>query len=466
MNRILIGLLLVIACQEIPEDRPEANTSLSGVIRNAGTGPVEVFDAFGYLVATSELEDGRFRSDLSVPSGAYYVLKTGKTSTPLYLSPGYQLILSMDAANPAATLTFEGRGQESNRYMRAYEAFEQENKPSYEQLLAKSEEEFLVEARRYRSKCEAFLRNHQAHHFNLDPNFIDKEKARILYSWANQLIRYPEAHLYFTGEDEFVVSDTYHDYMKTVNLNAVDLISLPEYQAFLQAYLTSEAEILRKKGDKRNPDQIKFDLVLQNISEQVVKDFALHQVTMQSLRFGINKISEDLSKKFLEISNNGMMRAEVRTTLQRWQDLEPGKKAPRLIAWDHLGKKIISDGFRGRYVYIHFWASWCADWMDDLENLKKVCSLTGNDGIVFVSISLDEDPDRWSEIVAQRPSEEIIQGRVSSDQIKAVRNHYMIHSLPRYVLLDPGGQIINATAPGPSDPDLLQLLEMHALALP
>jgi thiol-disulfide isomerase/thioredoxin len=466
MNRILIGLLLMIACHEIPEDRPEADVSISGVIRNVGTGPVEVFDAFGYLVATSELEDGRFRSDLNVPSGAYYVMKIEKTSTPLYLSPGYQLILSMDAANPAATLTFEGRGQESNRYIRAYEAFEQENKPSYELLLVKSEEEFLVEARRYRSKCEAFLRNYQAHHFNLDPNFIDKEKARILYSWSNQLIRYPEAHLYFTGEDEFVVSDTYHDYMKTVNLNAVDLISLPEYQAFLQAYITSEADVLLKKGDKRNPDQIKFDLVLQNISEQEVKDFALHQVTIQALRFGINEISEDLSKKFLEISSNGMMRAEVRTVLQRWQGLEPGNKAPRFFAWDHNGKKITPDGFRGSYVYLHFWASWCASWMDDFEKLKELCSLIGNDQIVFISLSLDENPDLWSEIVAQRPSDEIIQGRVASDEISAVWDLYMIHSLPRNVLLDPGGHIINAAAPGPSDPALLQLLEMHALALP
>lgn len=464
MNRILIGTLLLTACQELPKEQPESNTWISGEIRQAETRQLELYDPFSYLVSIVELKDEIFRIDLNVESGAYYVLKHGKTSIPLYLAPGYQLKMTLESGKSLETLTFEGRGKESNQYIQAFEAFERANKPSYDQLLSKTEEEFLVEARRYRSKSEAFLNNYQLQHFNLDPKFLSKERARILYAWANRLIHYPEAHIYFTGEDDFAVSDTYHDYMKTVNLDAVDLISLPEYQTFIKSYIDSEADILREKGDMRDPDQIKFEVAIQSISEQEVKDFAMYYVMSEVLADGINSVSEDLTAKYLTLSQNSAMRAEIKELFQKWLDLQSGETAPPITAHDLKGEKFSLHDFKGRFVYISFWASWCTPCHSDYENLKSLRSTLDKEEIAFITLSLDDDADVWAKQVTERKSDDITEWRIAEKQIPVIKEKFVLKSLPRYVLLDPEGQIISATAPGPADPSLLHLLAMHAVA--
>ncbi|MBK8506423.1 MAG: hypothetical protein IPL46_32025 [Saprospiraceae bacterium] len=356
MNRILIGLIiLLLACRDHPEANRQTNTWIGGEITNAQGSQIELLDAFGHQISLLDLEEGKgFSFDVILESGGYYRLKNGDAFIPIYLSPGYQLSIKFNPDKVEETLEFAGRGQESNKYIKAYESFEQVNKPTYELLLAKSEAEFLVEARRYRSKSEGFLSKYQTQNFNLDPNFIAKERARILYAWANRLIRYPEAHLYYTGEDDFAVSDTYHDYKKTVNLEAIDLITLPEYQVFITSYIDSEADLLIKKGDKRDHDLIRFDLANQLISEQEVKDYALYRIIQESLQHGMKDQNESLIRNFAKICQNGRMRAEIKSLTERWKNLSKGEEAPVVTGLDRMGNVFELGDHRGKFIYLNF----------------------------------------------------------------------------------------------------------------
>ena len=92
-------------------------------------------------------------------------------------------------------------------------------------------------------------------------------------------------------------------------------------------------------------------------------------------------------------------------------------------------------------------------------------STLDQDEIAFITLSLDDDADVWAKQVTERKSDDITEWRIAEKQIPVIKERFVLKSLPRYVLLDPEGQIISATAPGPADPSLLHLLAMHVVAL-
>lgn len=469
MNRILsgLGLLILLSCSAADDPEPESNIWIKGRLLGTLADSVTLLDAYDFPVVSSHLdEDNKFSLAFNATSGAYYQLKYGNSAIPIYLSPQYDLILKISEQSKEDLLEFEGRGKESNNYILSFSEFESVNKPAYDLLLAKSESEFLIEARRYRSKSEAFLRNYQEHHFNLDPNFIAKERARILYAWANRLIHYPEAHIYYTGEDEFAVSDTYHDYKKTVNLDASELITLPEYQRFIKAYLDAEANILQEKGDKRRRTLIRFDLSNQLISEPQVKDFAQFDILKESLQTGLDESNKQILKSFMNSAQNGMMRAAISDLVSRWEVLERGNQIPSLPAKTIDATPFDIASYQGKFIYLRFWTTWCQPCLNDTTQLRHLKETEGNEDLVIISVNLDLEKADWkAEMENRQGSADIIHLKVAPEDVDRVKESFMIHTLPRNILIGPDGRIIEPIAPPPSDPELEEMMKAYSIAL-
>ncbi|NND31608.1 MAG: AhpC/TSA family protein [Saprospiraceae bacterium] len=464
MHRLVFGILLVAAsCQQATEKQDSGKVRLFGQIE--GDSPsgqtIQLFDALDREMTSDIAEDGRFSLEMPLSSPGYFLLRVDSKPIQLYLSENYNLTLRLEAGSPEVQIT--GRGSENNQYIRAFERFEAANKPAYDRLLVRHEEDFLLEARRYRSKCEAFLSNYQAKNVNLDPKFISKERARILYAWANRLVQYPEAHLFYTGEDEFAVSANYHDYKKTVNLDAIDLLTLPEYQNFVTSYIDYEAEILKKKGDKRDLDQIRFDLVTQDINETGVRDFAMFSILRRAMQHGLSGVTKDLLSIFYDQCQNSLMLAEIRGEEHGWLRIAPGKTAPAIKGVTLSGERVNLSQFEGKFIYLNFWASWCTPCTSEYATFAHVAEVIDSNSIVLMSISLDTDRDIWQRHSRER-TKPVIDLFLTKDVVNEVREEYQIRSLPRYILVDPSGKIIDSNAPGPSDAALLSLLASFELA--
>lgn len=92
--------------------------------------------------------------------------------------------------------------------------------------------------------------------------------------------------------------------------------------------------------------------------------------------------------------------------------------------------------------------------------MQKIESKFHDKNIVFISISVDEQKDfeKWKKFVADKSLSGVqlfADKNWNSDFIKA----FGISSIPRFILIDPKGIIVNADAPRPSQPELLGLLE-------
>ena len=120
-------------------------------------------------------------------------------------------------------------------------------------------------------------------------------------------------------------------------------------------------------------------------------------------------------------------------------------------------KKKISD-LKGKTVYIDFWATWCMPCKQEVPYLEVVEKALHGKKIVFLSISVDDSKEKWRKFAKKNKMHGMvawIPGGFSSNKLAS---KYKIHSIPRFMIVDKDGHLIDADAIRPSDPNLRSVL--------
>lgn len=119
------------------------------------------------------------------------------------------------------------------------------------------------------------------------------------------------------------------------------------------------------------------------------------------------------------------------------------------------GKEVSFDKFRGKYVYIDMWASWCMPCIREIPYLKQLEKDINNDKVVFVSISIDTNTDAWKNKVKQLD----LYGNQLINNDNSLARALNVNAIPRFIIYDPQGNLYNGDAPRPSDAGTKTLLE-------
>ena len=124
------------------------------------------------------------------------------------------------------------------------------------------------------------------------------------------------------------------------------------------------------------------------------------------------------------------------------------KKCPSFKFKDINGKEVALEDFKGKYVYIDCWATWCGPCKKELPFLGKMEEKYKDRNIVFVSISSDKDVAAWKKMVKMDKLGGI-QLNIGTD--RSFHNTMKINSIPRFMLIDPEGNFVSDNAPRPSN---------------
>ncbi len=139
--------------------------------------------------------------------------------------------------------------------------------------------------------------------------------------------------------------------------------------------------------------------------------------------------------------------------------LAKGKVSPKFKNFENnTGGTTSLDDLKGKYVYIDVWATWCGPCKAEIPALKAVEKEYHNKNIAFVSISADiaKAHDTWKKMIQEKDLAGI---QLFSDAAfdSSFMKDYKIDAIPRFILIDPKGNIIAADAPRPSDKKLIDL---------
>lgn len=120
--------------------------------------------------------------------------------------------------------------------------------------------------------------------------------------------------------------------------------------------------------------------------------------------------------------------------------LARGAAAPAFIAQDTLGVSHALADWRGQWVVVDFWASWCGDCRREFPEIKAIAADYG-ERVAFVSVSMDHDAAAWRKCLRQQqfgwPQLSNLQ-RWKENEIALA---YDLHWIPSYFLIDGDGNV-------------------------
>jgi thiol-disulfide isomerase/thioredoxin len=143
--------------------------------------------------------------------------------------------------------------------------------------------------------------------------------------------------------------------------------------------------------------------------------------------------------------------------VKEWAEFDAGKPAPSFHLSSQNEKKYKLEDFRNKVVYIDLWASWCGPCREETPALKKLYEKYKNDDrIAFVSIAVRDKQKAWLKAISEDKPAWI----QLIDENDNVGRSYKVKFVPRFILIDKQGKIVDFDAPSPSDEkEITELLE-------
>lgn len=202
-------------------------------------------------------------------------------------------------------------------------------------------------------------------------------------------------------------------------------------------------------------------------------ELGYYQSTANASNFGLEPLSNEQVSEIVGRSarqfpaHNGM--AAVNTSLQKqMQQLQEqaerkklaswiGKKAPDFSLPDINGRQVKLSSFRGRYVLVDFWASWCGPCRNENPNVVNAYQRYKDKNFTVLGVSLDRPgaKEQWMKAIRD---DKLDWTHVSDLQFwnSPVVPLYGLEGIPFNVLVDPDGKVV---AEGLRGPDLAAKLE-------
>ena len=195
------------------------------------------------------------------------------------------------------------------------------------------------------------------------------------------------------------------------------------------------------------------DLITQDSLELLIKEKKA-LIIEQGSKFKVT--ASDLNSNLLDYDNC------CNTLLQKNQKYQyknslSGSVGNQFTFKEISGKNVSLENFRGKYIYIDVWATWCKPCREEfpfLDSLKK--HFKNENALKIIAVSIDKDFKKWSKFVTETNMNGLqLHAASDSDFVK----FYDIGALPRYILIDKNGNVVNPSEMRPSDPGLVRKIE-------
>jgi len=132
---------------------------------------------------------------------------------------------------------------------------------------------------------------------------------------------------------------------------------------------------------------------------------------------------------------------EVAKRIALLSTIETGRQALDFTQQSLEGRSVQLSSFRGKYVLLEFWASWCGPCRGENPNLRKQYQLYKGKGLEIIGVSLDHDKQAWKQAIEK---DQLPWIHVSD--LKGWKNEvatsYGIMAVPANFLIDPSGRIV------------------------
>ena len=376
----------------------------------------------------------------------------GDHELPVFVSPEETVKLTFDGRYPFYQLQFEqSDGKMDNdclqKYKNQYGYFDDKNftfilpslrilNKNYDIVTSRS----TSSAFRYMGYQIQFEQDEVYACPNLSEAFRSYMKDFIVYNWRAYQVHFinPKALSYGMENDFLAV-------LSPSLLNQPDKLYHPSFCSYVDENILYLARAI--SGDN-TLDYVKdweriYHVVHDSIGgiDTLVRQFFLGRLLHANLRPANALDIEPLVLEYLEETPISPTRSTVEKKYRYTKKYANGSPAPLFQVVDTAGNEVDLESFRGKYVYLSFWAKWCSNCIDEMYSSKSnKFLLREEEDIVFLYVSVEESQETWKKHYATNDIKGVhlwIKG--TSNQLAT---DYGLRSLPKYYFIDKEGNFI------------------------
>lgn len=392
-------------------------------------------------------ESGTAVLNLSGIDAAYLTLYHGRQYIKLYVEGGDDASLTFDGGNMAGSFVIEGGKSAAAKYLNNVK------------LIPLPDEDYALPFDEYRTRLAGkeadAVKLLEAMDLSGEGSFKKVEAARIKYAYGSALLMYPVGHMIMSADPDFKPEQSYYDFIASYVVEDELFAALDEYREFVSEAMHVLDADNRELTDIYPKTVAQMRYAADHLKNPQVKAVIMHHIATRYVdNFGVKDIDE-LKNLYYTYVTDPAMSAAFEAKFERWDLSRPGRMSPGFRAVDIEGKTWTLNDFRGKYVYIDMWATWCAPCRQEMPHLKRLEAQFKDAQIVFLGLSVDSDKAKWEKMASSGDltGTQLYLGTQSSFQ-----EAYRIEGIPRFILLDKNGVIISNDMSRPSEPKTAETL--------
>ena len=451
MRKILSILIFVAASILFAAcNKSDSNVIVSGTIKGLENSKNDINRLNLNFIYKSESipiqNDGSFSKQIAINEPTYVSFYAGRAiNGTILLRPSEDLVITIDLNKPKNdNIHFEGS---LAKFCNALKVIDKgiNDVSLYDNL---AEDEFIERAEELKNNMFQMLDT-----LITDPEFLQQQRISVKSSVRTRYLHYRKQNLWMDKSREF--SEEFLAHFKLWDYDDNDAFKYS--MNFRRHVLQDIKDTIYFKHYKNNGGcHGKAGMsVLGNAKNGYVKDCAIMYCHERMLRSDIR----DEVYNFL-ISNATSQ--EAKQFIDKiYQGMTAGAKVIPFKLESYSGEMVSLEDFKGKYIYIDIWATWCAPCIAQMPYLDTIEQKYHDRNIEFISISVDnkeKDYKKWRDKVKElnlNGTQLIADREGSSDFLKQINNS----TIPHFVLIDPYGKLVDGYAPRPSNPKLIELLE-------
>ncbi len=497
---ILITLFLCAGVILPMHGNPMQKTIISGVITNfEDPYDLPAIELYNYMPFISEWntysqfieKDGVFRFEFEQMHSRGIMIKF-KEMFSVYANPGDSIYINIDArmlSDTSETKGFENKYIQiecaNQRFQDEYQEFTQAfygEFNTHDSYLAQREAQKNLNHIDYTEYVKEQSRRHYAFledyiQSNQPLNDFQKWADNWLYiSEQRELLRYAWLHPKYNELDRtsFILPEEYFCFLEDLRHNDERLLNSQVYFGFLhelymhlyrgfhQSDLSSEYDSLYSAGNTTEANRLNLRYIIDR-TDGFEQEFLVSRFFSRLIYWKLPEVYDALYDPSLvgrEDYNQVLTKeyAELQQLIEKpvfAKDLNLHQSG---IAMEDLVFNTLPGRFPDKVIYVDFWAPWCGPCMAEMPHSKELQEQMKGQDIVFVFLASSCTETAWKATISQKQlsGEHFL---LDDKEYSMLAGTFNIAGIPRYMIIDKKGQVVNDNAARPSDEKLVGVLE-------